>query len=299
MQDRFDGWLNIYKEKGKTSFSISRALKKKFNFKKLGHLGTLDPQAEGVLPIAIGEATKSIKFITNNKKKYSFIIKWGEETDTCDSEGRVIKICQKRPSYDEVNFIVNKFFLGEINQVPPIFSAVKIGGIRAYKLARKNIKFQIKEKKVKISKLVVKKTKDKNFCKFEVVCSKGTYVRALARDIARKLGTAGFAYEIIRTEDNIFKIKDSTPLENILRLSVSEINKKLLPIESALDNVKIINLEKKYSVMLKNGIMLNLKSIKRKIDSDNKLILVKADNKLVSIAYLKKEYIIPRRNFNL
>jgi len=299
MQEHSNGWLNIYKEKGKTSFSISRALKKKFKFKKLGHLGTLDPLAEGVLPIAIGEATKSINFITNNKKKYLFVIKWGEETDTCDSEGEVIKICKKRPTYDEVNFVVNKFFLGEINQEPPIFSAVKIDGVRAYNLARKNIKFQIKIKKVNIFKLVVKKTKDKNFCKFEVTCSKGTYVRSLARDIARKLGTVGFAHEIIRTEDNIFKIKEATPLKYILRLSEAEINKKLLPIESALEGIKIINLEKKYSEMLKNGIILNLKLIKRKIRSENKLILVKDGNKLVSIANLSKGYIIPRRNFNL
>ena len=91
MNSKASGWINIYKEEGITSLSISKALKKKFNFKKLGHLGTLDPLAEGVLPIAVGEATKSIKFITNNKKKYTFIIKWGEETNTCDREGKIIK----------------------------------------------------------------------------------------------------------------------------------------------------------------------------------------------------------------
>ena len=147
MKESFNGWLNIYKEKGETSFSISKSLKKKFQFKKLGHLGTLDPLAEGVLPIAVGEATKSINFITNNIKRYSFIIKWGEETDTYDREGNIIFKSEKRPAFENIKKVINKFFIGEIDQVPPIFSAVKVNGERAYKLARKNIKIELKKKK--------------------------------------------------------------------------------------------------------------------------------------------------------
>ena len=123
--------------------------------------------------------------------------------------------------------------------------------------------------------------------------------RSLARDIARKLGTVGFAYEIIRTEDNIFKVENSTSLKNILRLNVIDLHKKLMPIECVLNQTKTIILEKKYSEMLKNGMMLDLKLVNDKISSENKLILVKSGKKLVCIANLEKEYIIPRRNFNL
>ena len=134
MNRNASGWINIYKEEGITSLSISN-IKKRFKFKKLGHL-ELDPLAEGVLPIAVGEATKSIKFITNNKKKYTFIIKWEEETDTCDREGKVIGKSKKRPSYEDIKFIIKKFFTGKIDQIPPLFSAVKVNGRRAYKLMK-------------------------------------------------------------------------------------------------------------------------------------------------------------------
>ena len=299
MNGNESGWINIYKEEGITSLSISKALKKKFNFKKLGHLGTLDPLAEGVLPIAVGEATKSIKFITNNKKKYTFIIKWGEETDTCDREGKIISKSKKRPSYEDIKFIIKKFFTGKIDQIPPLFSAVKVNGKRAYKLARKDIDIKLKKKNINILNIEAVKLDDENFCQFRVLCSKGTYVRSLARDIAKKLGTVGFAYKIIRTADNIFDINNSFTLNQILSLNSQEICEKFMPIECVLDEINIINLENKYSEMLKNGMIINSKLINREIRNDNKLILVKNGHKLVSIANLEKEYIIPRRNFNL
>ena len=299
MQEPFNGWLNVYKEKGQTSFSISKSLKKKFQFKKLGHLGTLDPLAEGVLPIAIGEATKSINFITNNIKRYSFLVKWGEETDTYDREGSIIFKSKKRPTFENIKKVINKFFVGEISQIPPIFSAVKINGERAYKLARKNIKIELKKKKINIIKIEAKPPDDKNFCEFDVLCSKGTYIRSLARDIARKLNTFGFAYKIIRTQDHLFKIENSITLKNILKFDLSDIRKKLMPIEFVLNEAKTIILEKKYSDMLKNGMIINHNLVDNEVSNENKLILVKNENKLVCIANLEKEYIIPRRNFNL
>ena len=147
MEKNFSGWLNIYKEKGQTSFSVSKAIKKKFKLKKIGHLGTLDPLAKGVLPIAVGEATKSINFISNFKKRYSFIIKWGQETDTCDLEGEVVATSSVRPNVEKVKMIISKFFTGSIEQTPPIYSAVKIDGVRAYKLARNKKQVILKKKK--------------------------------------------------------------------------------------------------------------------------------------------------------
>jgi tRNA pseudouridine55 synthase len=299
MQKTFNGWLNIYKEQGETSFSISKELKKKFKFKKVGHLGTLDPLAKGVLPIAVGEATKSIKFISNLKKRYSFLIKWGEETDTCDLEGKVVAQSSVRPDLEKVKMIIKKFFTGSIEQVPPIYSAVKVNGVRAYKLARSKKDIELKKKKIHIYKILVKNQTDKDFCKFDIICSRGTYIRSLARDLARKLGTVGFAYEIVRTEDNIFKIENSVPLLKVLNLSYEELQKIYFPIESVLSDAKEVILEKKYSDKLKNGIIIKTNLISNKIKSDSKLILVKNNSKLVCIANLEKEYIIPRRNFNL
>tara|TARA_E500000178_G_scaffold321971_1_gene346334 strand:+ start:113 stop:1012 length:900 start_codon:yes stop_codon:yes gene_type:complete len=299
MQKTFNGWLNIYKEQGETSFSISKELKKKFKFKKVGHLGTLDPLAKGVLPIAVGEATKSIKFISNLKKRYSFLIKWGEETDTCDLEGKVVAQSSVRPDIEKVKMIINKFFTGSIEQVPPIYSAVKVNGVRAYKLARSKKDIELKKKKIHIYKILVKNQTDKDFCKFDIICSRGTYIRSLARDLARKLGTVGLAYEIVRTEDNIFKIENAVPLLKVLNLSYEELQKIYFPVEAVLSDAKEVILEKKYSDKLKNGIIIKSNLISNKIKSDSKLILVKNNSKLVCIANLEKEYIIPRRNFNL
>ena len=120
MEKTFNGWLNIFKERGQTSFSVSKAIKKNFKFKKVGHLGTLDPLATGVLPIAVGEATKVINFISNIKKRYSFIIKWGEETDTCDLEGEVIETSNIRPNYEQISMIVSKLFL-EVLSKPHLY----------------------------------------------------------------------------------------------------------------------------------------------------------------------------------
>ncbi len=299
MDKHFNGWLNIYKEKGQTSFSISKALKKKFKFKKIGHLGTLDPLAKGVLPIAVGEATKSINFISNFKKRYSFIIKWGQETDTCDLEGEVVATSIVRPNVEKVKIIVSKFFTGNIEQTPPIYSAVKIDGVRAYKLARNKKQVILKKKKIHIYKFKVKKSPDINFCEFDIICSKGTYIRSIARDLARKLGTVGLAYEILRTEDNIFTIDNSVTLLNALNLSYEDLENIKFPIECVLSDTEEIILQKKYSDKLKNGMIINSKLINNKIKGENKLILVKNESKLVCIANLEKEYIIPRRNFNL
>ena len=162
---------------------------------------------------------------------------------------------------------------------------------------KKNIK--LKKKKIHIYKFTVKKPSNKNFCKFDITCSRGTYIRSLARDLARKLGTVGFAYEIVRTEDNAFNIENSISLLKVLELSYAGLEKVYFPVEFVLSDIQEIFLEKKYSDKLKDGIIIRSNIIDDKINSENKLILVKNESKLVCIANLEKEYIIPRRNFNL
>ena len=147
MDEKKQGWLNIYKPVGISSFSTIYKIKKKFNIKKIGHAGTLDPNAEGILPIAINKTTKLIPFVSANSKKYNFKLKWGVQTTTDDSEGEVVNVCNKIPNVDEINKIIN-LFLGYIDQVPPKASAIKVNGKRAYAILRSKKNFSLNSKKV-------------------------------------------------------------------------------------------------------------------------------------------------------
>ncbi|MAI02441.1 MAG: tRNA pseudouridine(55) synthase TruB [Rickettsiales bacterium] len=292
-----NGWLNIYKDRGISSNDVLKKLKRKFSLKKLGHYGTLDPLASGVLPIAIGEATKTINFINNNFKKYSFTIIWGKETDTCDAEGKVIKKSSVRPKVKDIKLVINQHFTGIINQKPPIFSAVKINGVRAYKLARKNIKFETKPKKINIIDFNLRENIVNNHTKFRIKCSSGTYIRSIARDLSNKLDTFGYAENIIREENSFFTTQNSINLNDILDADINDLNKFLLPVDFAIKNYPSINLEKKYSDILKAGNVVYIKRYKEIGDNISDFFLVKSNKKLVSIANLEKGYIIPRRNF--
>ena len=291
-----NGWLNIFKEKGYTSSSIVRDIKKKFNVRKIGHYGTLDPLASGVLPLALGEATKTIKFISCNQKEYSFFIHWGKETDTCDDEGKVICETNKRPKTMEIVSMIEDYFIGNIIQTPPAFSAVKINGKRAYDLARKNIKFEIGSKNIEIFKFTLIKTHSVHKAQFFVSCGPGTYVRALARDLAKKLNTLGYASDIVRLKNSYFSISNSINYEKLIDINITDLQNKLLPIDYVLKNMEEIKLEKKYSDMLKEGKIIFVSKYNNK--EKKALFLIKNNSELVSIANLKKGYIIPRRNFN-
>ncbi len=291
------GWLNVFKERGYTSSYIVRTLKNKFNIKKIGHYGTLDPLASGVLPIALGEATKTIQFITFNQKSYSFLINWGKETDTCDEEGKVLLYSDKRPSMAEIKSAIKKYFIGSIVQKPPIFSAVKVNGKRAYQLARKNIQFEIKPKSIIVTRFELLKLIDKNKAQFSIDCGPGTYVRSLARDLSKKLGTFGYASDIIRLKNSYFGVSNSIRYDKVIKSNKLTFYNKLLPVDFVLQNIEEIKLEKKYSDMLKDGKIVFLSKYNNNAERDSN-ILIKCNSELVSIANLKKGYIIPRRNFN-
>ena len=293
-----DGWLNVFKNTGCTSTEVTRTLKKKFQIKKIGHYGTLDPLASGVLPIAIGEATKTINFITYNEKAYTFCINWGKETDTLDNEGKVInEIKKNRPNDSEIKAIIKKYFLGKIFQRPPLFSAVKINGKRAYDLARKNIKFETHLREIEIFKFSLLKHENKNTTKFFLSCGPGTYVRSIARDIAKKLGTYGYASDITRLKNSHFTDSCSISYKDLININSSDLNSLMLPIDFALKNIEEIKLEKKYSDMLKDGKLVFMDEYNNEEIGDA-FFLIKNNSKLVSIANLRKGYIIPRRNFN-
>ena len=292
-----NGWLNVFKEQGYTSSHIVRTLKKKFNIKKIGHYGTLDPLASGVLPLALGEATKTIQFITCTQKSYSFFINWGKETDTCDKAGKVLRETNIRPNIAEIKPTIKKYFMGNIDQTPPIFSAVKVNGKRAYQLARKNEKFEINSKRIKIIKFELLKFINKNKAQFLVSCGPGTYVRSLARDLSKKLGTLGYASDIVRLKNSYFCISRSISFDKIIKSNIQNFYNKLLPVDYVLKNFEEIKLEKKYSDMLKDGKIVFLSKYNNNEERDS-IFLIKCNSELVSIANLKKGYIIPRRNFN-
>ena len=292
-----NGWLNVFKEQGYTSSQIVRTLKKRFNIEKIGHYGTLDPEASGVLPLALGEATKTIQFITCTQKSYSFFINWGKETDTCDKEGKVLRETNVRPNITEIKPTIEKHFSGNIDQIPPIFSAVKVNGNRAYQLARKNEKFEINAKKIKIINFKLLRLINKNKAQFSVSCGPGTYVRSLARDLSKKLGTLGYASNIVRLKNSYFCISSSISFEKIMKSNTKNFYSKLLPVDYVLKNFEEIKLEKKYSDMLKDGKMVFLSELNNDEERDS-IFLIKCNSELVSIANLKKGYIIPRRNFN-
>ena len=291
-----NGWLNVFKEQGYTSLHIVRTLKKKFNIKKIGHYGTLDPLASGVLPLALGEATKTIQFITCSQKSYSFFINWGKETDTCDKAGKVLRETNARPNITEIKPTIKKYFSGNIDQIPPIFSAVKVNGKRAYHLARKNEKFEINSKKIKIINLELLRVINKNKAQFLVNCGPGTYVRSLARDLSKKLGTLGYASDIVRLKNSYFCISKSISFDKIIKSNTKNFYNKLLPVDYVLKNFEEIKLEKKYSDMLKDGKIVFLSEFNNNEARDG-IFLIKCNSQLVSIANLKKGYIIPRRNF--
>ena len=292
-----NGWLNIFKEQGYTSSHIVRTLKKRFNIKKIGHYGTLDPLASGVLPLALGEATKTIQFITFNQKEYSFFINWGKETDTCDKAGKVLHETNARPNIAEIKSTIKKYFMGNIDQTPPIFSAVKVNGKRAYQLARKNEKFEINSKRIKIIKFELLRFINKNKAQFYVSCGPGTYVRSLARDLSKKLGTLGYASNIVRLKNSYFCISNSVSFDKIIKSNTPNFYHKLLPVDYVLKNCEEIKLEKKYADMIKDGKIVFLSEFNNNEERDS-IFLIKCNSELVSIANLKKGYIIPRRNFN-
>ena len=213
----YQGWLNIYKPLGISSFGVINKIKKKFNLSKIGHGGTLDPLAEGILPVAIGKATKLIPFINNNIKEYEFEIKWGEQTSTDDSEGKIIATSDFIPSKENIKNILKKF-KGEILQKPPKASAIKINGKRAYKLLRENIDFEVKEKKVMIFSTQILDTLEKSVTKIRLKCGKGFYIRSFARDIAEILSTKGHIKSLKRTKVGKFSCKNANLLDDLLKI---------------------------------------------------------------------------------
>ena len=230
------GWINLYKPKNITSFKAISFIKKKFLINKIGHSGTLDPMAEGVLPIAIGKATKLIPYISNMNKEYDFSVTWGTQTTTDDAEGKILFESNYLPKRKEIEKKIIKY-IGYINQIPPKVSAVKINGKRAYKLFRENKNFTIQPKKVFIEDLYITEH-SLNKTSFKILCGQGFYVRSLARDLAIDLKTYGHISSLKRSKVGKFTEKTSILLDDLLKIGQrhKEIN-CIFPSISMLDDI--------------------------------------------------------------
>jgi len=220
---------------------------------KVGHGGTLDPLATGVLPIALGEATKTVSYVMDGSKIYRFTIRWGERRNTDDAEGDVVDISDVRPTVDAIRAVLPRF-VGEIDQVPPIFSAVKVAGQRAYALARAEMPVELEPRTVHVEGIELIDMPDADHAVFEVTAGKGTYMRALARDLAVALGTVGHVAALRRNSVGSFTESAAIPLDKIDSLGHSDgLKEHLLPVGAALDGIPALNLTEAEGRRLQRG----------------------------------------------
>ena len=258
--DPVHGWLALDKPLGMTSTQALARVKRLFNAQKAGHGGTLDPLASGVLPIAFGEATKTVAYAMEGEKCYRFTLRWGQATETDDTEGAVIAESQARPSRAEIEAALPAF-LGEIEQMPPRFSAVKLQGERAYDLARDGQEFELKKRLVEIHELTLLGIPDEDHAELEMRCGKGVYVRSLARDLGEALGTFAHVSALRRTAVGAFTEDKSISLDSLEALGHSPAAfEHLLPIETALDDIPALALSEAEALSLKRGQSVSLLS---------------------------------------
>ena len=260
--NKVSGWIILDKQSGITSRQVVSKISKILNLNKIGHGGTLDPLATGILPIAVGEATKLISFIQNKKKKYSFTIRWGEATDTDDIEGNIIEKSNSRPNKVEIQNALHSF-IGKIYQIPPNYSAIKIDGERSYSLARKNISIKHKPRQIEVHEFNLKKIVNIDSAEFCVICGKGTYVRSLARDLAEKLNTKGHVTKLRRHFVGNFDEKNKIFIDFSKEIIHSpSFLKKITPIEKVLDDIPALLLTKTEAMKLRQGQKIRLNSLK-------------------------------------
>ena len=248
-----DGWLAIDKPLGMTSTQVVAAVRRATGAAKVGHGGTLDPLATGVLPIALGEATKTVQYVMDGAKVYHWQVCWGEERNTDDREGLVTATSDLRPSDAEIIAALAAFH-GEIEQIPPAFSAVKIGGERAYHLARAGEDVEIAPRRVRIDRFTLLGQPDSDHADFETVAGKGTYIRSLARDLARALGTFGHVSRLRRAVCGPFREEKAISLEFLHEVGQGPaLRDYLLPVETALDDIPALALTEVEARRLQEG----------------------------------------------
>ena len=295
------GWLILDKPYGMTSTQAVGKVRFLFNAEKAGHGGTLDPLASGLLPIALGEATKTVSYAMDGRKVYRFTACWGEERTTDDLEGEVSATSDRRPSGKEIELILPRF-TGEIMQAPPAFSAIKVDGERAYDLARAGEAVELAERPILIEALRLVDVPDRDHATFEVTCGKGTYIRSLARDMGRALGTAAHVTMLRRvavgpfTEDHMISLENLTELGHKAPGGDAKTG-ALLPIETVLDGIPALAIDEEQARRLKLGQAVLLRGANAPIAED--AVLVMSGGKPLGIGTIVQGSLKPKRLFNL
>lgn len=295
-----DGWINLWKPVGISSMQAVAAVRRHLSAKKIGHAGTLDPLADGILPIALGEATKLIPLLHDDLKTYRFGVVWGVATNTDDTEGEVTDTSDTRPSTEQIRAIIPQF-IGEISQVPPAFSAVKINGQRSYKLARAGEAVEIAPRQIYIDDLrLIEAESDRAV--FEVTCGTGTYVRSLARDMAKNLNSFGHCGFITRVNVGKFTENTSISLENLTQIPYTDLGATLWPLASGLDDILALAVTDTEAQRLQRG--NEIKFLSRmdfdriaNFDPDHPIIAVHGE-RVVAICRISGATISPTRVLN-
>lgn len=290
------GWLILDKPSGMTSTQAVGLVRRAFNAQKAGHAGTLDPLATGILPIALGEATKTVPFAVDGEKAYRFTVRWGAETNTDDSEGEVAKTDARRPSRAAIEAALPGF-IGEIMQTPPAFSAVKIDGARAYDLARDGEDVQLAPRPIVIETLTLAEMPDPETAIFEAECGKGTYVRAIARDLGRLLGCYGHVIALRRTRVGGFSEADAVVVETLRAAAETGDAEALLePVHAALDDVQGLSVSSDDAARLRNGQSVLIRGRDAPVLTGPAYAISKGQ--LVALGELEKGALHPTRVFN-
>jgi tRNA pseudouridine55 synthase len=285
-----------------TSTHAVSVIKHLFAARRVGHAGTLDPLASGCLPIALGEATKTVPFVFDGRKTYRFTIRWGEERDTDDAEGRVVTTSDKRPDRDAIERLLPRF-TGTIEQVPPRFSAVKLDGERAYDLARDGEVVELAARTITVHRLELIEILDPDAAVLTAECGKGTYIRSLARDLGRALEVFGHVASLRRSRVGPFGEADMIPLEQAQSLchraaaGEGHLADALLPVETALDDIPALAVSPADAARLQRGQAVLMRG--RDAPIVRGMVQVACSGQLLAIAEVERGEIVPRRVFNL
>ncbi len=292
------GWLILDKPAGMTSTQAVGAVRRLFDARKAGHAGTLDPLATGILPIALGEATKTVPYAVEGEKGYRFTVRWGIETDTDDAEGRAVSASDSRPEPGAIEALLPQF-TGEILQKPPAYSAIKVDGERAYDLARAGEVVELEARPVCIDTLKLVESPCADTAVFEARCGKGTYVRALARDMGRALGCLGHVIALRRTRVASFLEADTVSMET-LRAAAEEGEAAalhlLLPVEAALSELSVLNVGQSDAARLLRGQAVLIRG--RDAPTTTEPTYATCKGQLIAVGRIERGELHPLRVFN-
>jgi tRNA pseudouridine55 synthase len=293
------GWVVLDKPAGMTSTQAVGAVRRLYDARKAGHAGTLDPLATGVLPIALGEATKTVPYAVDGTKHYRFTVRWGEATDTDDAEGEIVATSDVRPAREAIEALLPRF-TGEIMQTPPIYSAIKVDGARAYDLAREGETVELEPRPVRIESLVLLDVPAPDTAVLEARCGKGTYVRALARDMGRSLGCLGHLIALRRTVVAPFDEAQAVTLE-ALEAAAREggeeaLLRLLLPIEAALQDLAELSVGQNDAARLLRGQTVLIRG--RDAPTSTGPTYATCKGHLIAVGRIEKGELHPIRVFN-